>query len=95
MQNDREMRPIYSLEDLSSRIEVRNLDYAPTNMSTRFSEASDAAGREILQIYADSGQGKDIDVAHRMAIDVTISSIFGIDFGKHVKNERRGQKSCA
>ena len=86
MQNDREMRPIYSLEDLSSRIEVRNLDYAPTNMSTRFSEASDAAGREILQIYADSGQGKDIDVAHRMAIDATISSIFGIDYRDVAKN---------
>ena len=88
MQNDKELRPIYSLQDLSSKLEVRDFDYAPTNMSTAFSEASDEIGRGILSLYADNGQGENLDLAHRLAIDATIAESLGLDYREVARNHK-------
>lgn len=86
MQNDRGLRPIYKLEDLSSKFGARDFDYAPTVLSTDFSERNDAIGREILQMYAQSGQGEDIGVATRLAIDATIAGALGLDYRDVARN---------
>lgn len=86
MQTDKELRPIYTLEDLSSKMKTRDFDYAPTVLSTDFSERADAVGREILQMYAASGQGEDIGIATRLAIDATIAGAFGLDYRDVARN---------
>ena len=88
MQNDKEMRPRYSILDLSSKIETRNFDYAPTNMSTEFSRAADEIGRSVLSIYGESGQGEDISPMYRVAIDATIAASLGLDYRDVSKNHK-------
>lgn len=86
--NDRTLRPVYQVEDLRSKLSVRNFDVAPTNMSTEFSNAADAVGRQVLQIYGQSGQGNNVDGVYRMAIDATISSAFGLDYRDVARNHK-------
>lgn len=88
MQNDKQYRPMYQLEDLRSKINVRDFDAAPTAMSTEFEKAADVAGREILDLYTQSGQGNDVSPAYTMAIDAVISSAFGLDYKDVARNHK-------
>ena len=88
MLNDEENRPLYSLIDLSSKVQTRDFDYAPTNLSSEIADASDAIGRDILSMYGQSGQGNEVDLATRMAIDTTIAGAFGLDYRDVARNHK-------